>query len=64
MTGKDLRYSLVLKGIKPSDLANRLGVSRGMVSKWLSGASRISKKRESAITQLIGEVTNREEKDR
>jgi hypothetical protein len=28
MTGKDLRYSLVLKGLRPSELANRIGVSR------------------------------------
>ena len=64
MTGKDLRYSLVLKSIKPSELADHIGVSRSMVSKWLSGASKISTKKENAIIQFLGEVTDSEAKDR
>jgi len=64
MTGKDLRYSLVLKGLKPSELANRIGVSRSMISKWLSGASKIPSKREDAITHFLGKVTDVEAKDR
>lgn len=64
MTGKDLRYSLVLKGIKSSELANHIGVSRSMVSKWLSGASKISTKRENAIIQFLGNITDTEAKDR
>ena len=64
MTGKDLRYSLVLKGIKPSELANNIGVSRSMVSKWLSGASKISSKQEKAVIQFLGSVTDAEAKDR
>ena len=64
MTGKDLRYSLVLKGIKPSELADHIGVSRSMVSKWLSGTSKISTKQENAIIQFLGSVTDAEAKDR
>ena len=64
MTGKDLRYSLVLKGIKPSELADHIGVSRSIVSKWLSGISKIPSKREDAIVHFLGEVTDAEAKDR
>ena len=64
MTGKDLRYSLVLRGLRPSELANRIGVSRSMVSKWLSGSSKISTNKENAIVQFLGEVTDAEAKDR
>ena len=64
MTGKDLRYSLVLKGIKPSELADHIDVSRSMVSKWLSGTSKISIKQENAIIQFLGNVTDAETKDR
>ena len=64
MTGKDLRYSMVLSNIKPSQLADNLGVSRSMVSKWLSGTCRISKKHENAITQFLGTVEDVEAKDR
>lgn len=64
MTGKDLRYSLVLKGIRPSELADRISVSRSMVSKWLSGTSKIPSKHEDAIVHLLGEVTDAEAKDR
>ena len=63
MTGKDLRYSLVLKGIKSSELAEHIGVSRSVVSHWLSGKNRISKKREDSITKFLGEVTDVEAKD-
>ena len=64
MTCKDLRYSLVLKGRKPSELADHIGVSRSMVSKWLSGASKISTKQENAIIQFLGNVMDAEAKDR
>ena len=64
MTGKDLRYSLVLKGLRPSELASRIGVSRSMISKWLSGVSKIPSKHEDAITHFLGEVTDAEAKDR
>lgn len=64
MTGKDLRYSLVLKGLKPSELANHIGVSRSVISKWLSGKVKIPSKREDAITKFLGEVIDAEAKDR
>ena len=64
MTGKDLRYTLTLKNIRPSTLAFNIGVSRSMVSKWLSNTSPISKKYENIISQFLGEVTDAEEKDR
>ena len=64
MTGKDLRYSLVMKGLRSSELANRIGVSRSTISKWLSGVSKIPSKREDAIIYFLGEVTDAEAKDR
>ena len=64
MTGKDLKYTLVLKDIKPSVLASNIGVSRSMVSKWLSNTSPISKKYEKIISQFLGEITDVEAKDR
>ena len=35
-----------------------------MVSKWLSGASKISPKQEKAVIQFLGSVTDAEAKDR
>ena len=64
MTGKDLRYSLVLKGLKPSELADHIGVSRSTISKWLSGTSKIPSKHENTIMHFLGEVTDSEAKDR
>ena len=64
MTGKELRYSLVLKGLRPSELANHIGVSRSTISKWLSGASKIPSKHENTIIYFLGEVTDSEVKDR
>ena len=63
MTGKELRYSLVLKGLRPSELANRIGVSRSTISKWLSGTSKIPSKHEDTIIYFLGEVTDAESKD-
>ena len=54
MTGKELRYLLVVKDIKPSQLAEHLGVSRSMVSKLLSGSCAISDKYENEIIQFVG----------
>lgn len=54
MTSKELRYLLVAKDIKPSQLAEHLGISRSMVSRLLSGKRAISDKRENEIIQLVG----------
>ena len=64
MTGKGLRYSLALKGSRPSELADYIGVSRSTISKWLSGASKIPSKHENTIMHFLGEVTDAEAKDR
>ncbi len=37
LSGPELRALLVEKGLKPSDLAGRLGVKRQRVSDWLTG---------------------------
>lgn len=54
MTGKELRYALIAKDIKPFQLAEYLGVSRSTVSRFLSGERTISNKYENKITQLVG----------
>ena len=56
VTGKELRCSLALKGARPSQLADHLGVSRSTVSRLLSGERKISGKYENAIIQFIGDV--------
>lgn len=55
MTGKELRYLLVVKDIKPSQLAEHLGVSRSTVSRLLSGERTISDEYEDKIMQLVGD---------
>lgn len=59
-----MRYSLVLNGKKASELADYIGVSKSLVSKWLSCSSKISTKQENVIRQFLGSVTDAEVIDR
>ena len=48
-----LRILLVQKEKKPSELAEYLGVSRSLVSKWLNGQATPSKKHDEAICKFF-----------
>ena len=45
----NLRMLLAQKGKRPSELADYLGVSRSLVSKWLCGQQTPNKKHDEAI---------------
>ena len=49
----NLRILLAQKGRKPSELAEYLGVSRCLVSKWLSGKQTPSRKHDKAIGEFF-----------
>lgn len=49
----NLRLLLDQRGKRPSDLADYLGVSRSLVSKWLSGKQTPNKKHDKAIGEFF-----------
>ena len=49
----NLRMLLTQKGKRPSELAEYLGVSRSLVSKWLSGKQTPNRKHDEAIGEFF-----------
>ena len=49
----NLRMLLAQKGKRPSELAEYLGVSRSLVSKWLHGQQTPNKKHDEAIVAFF-----------
>lgn len=53
MSKRDLRLLLVQRRKRPSDLADYLGVSRSVVSRWLNGKQTPNKKYDKAIGEFF-----------
>ena len=49
----NLRMLLTQKGKRPSELAEYLGVSRSLVSKWLNGKQTPNRKHDEAIGEFF-----------
>ena len=49
----NLRMLLTQKGKRPSELAEYLGVSRSLVSKWLNGKQTPNRKHDKAIGEFF-----------